>query len=75
MILKPQARFPKTKDMEGWFIEDDQLLRVVAVELAAGPGLGPALEAGKPIPVPRPAQTLADEYAKHENGDVIICLK
>jgi threonine dehydratase len=34
--------------------------RVIAVELAAGPGLGPALAAGKPIPVPRPADTLAD---------------
>jgi threonine dehydratase len=34
--------------------------RVVAVELAAGPGLGPALDAGKPVPVPRPADTLAD---------------
>ena len=34
--------------------------RVVAVELAAGPGLAPALEAGKPIPVKRPADTLAD---------------
>jgi threonine dehydratase len=34
--------------------------RVVAVELAAGPGLAPALTAGKPIPVPRPADTLAD---------------
>jgi threonine dehydratase len=33
--------------------------RVVAVELAAGPGLGPALAAGKPVPAPRPA-TLAD---------------
>jgi threonine dehydratase len=32
----------------------------VAVELAAGPGLGPALAAGKPVPVPRPADTLAD---------------
>jgi len=35
-------------------------VRVIAVELAAGPGLGPALAAGKPIPVPRPAATLAD---------------
>lgn len=35
-------------------------VRVVAVELAAGPGLGPALAAGKPVPVPRPADTLAD---------------
>ena len=33
--------------------------RVIAVELAAGPGLGPALAAGKPVPVARPA-TLAD---------------
>ena len=34
--------------------------RVVAVELEAGPGLGPALAAGKPVPVPRPGDTLAD---------------
>ncbi len=34
--------------------------RVIAVELEAGPGLGPALAAGKPVPVPRPADTLAD---------------
>jgi len=34
--------------------------RVVAVELAAGPGLAPALAAGKPVPVPRPADTLCD---------------
>jgi threonine dehydratase len=34
--------------------------RVIAVELAAGPGLGPALAAGKPVPVSRPADTLAD---------------
>jgi len=33
--------------------------RVVAVELEAGPGLTPALAAGKPVPVARPA-TLAD---------------
>ncbi len=33
--------------------------RVVAVELEAGPGLAPALEAGKPVPVTRP-DTLAD---------------
>ena len=33
--------------------------RVVAVELADGPGLAPALMAGKPVPVTRPA-TLAD---------------
>jgi threonine dehydratase len=34
--------------------------RVVAVELEAGPGLGPAIAAGKPVPVPRPHDTLAD---------------
>jgi threonine dehydratase len=35
-------------------------VRIVAVELAEGPGLGPALAAGKPVPAPRPAGTLAD---------------
>jgi len=35
-------------------------VRVIAVELEAGPGLAPALAAGKPVPVPRPADTLAD---------------
>jgi threonine dehydratase len=34
--------------------------RVVAVELAEGPGLAPALAAGKPVPARRPAGTLAD---------------
>ena len=34
--------------------------RIVAVELEAGPGFGPSLAAGKPIPVARPAGTLAD---------------
>jgi threonine dehydratase len=34
--------------------------RVVMVELEAGPGFGPSLAAGKPIPVARPAGTLAD---------------
>ncbi|MGH9364393.1 MAG: threonine/serine dehydratase, partial [Thermoanaerobaculia bacterium] len=34
--------------------------RVIAVELEAGPGLRPALSAGKPVPVPRPNDTLAD---------------
>jgi threonine dehydratase len=34
-------------------------VRVVAVELAAGPGLGPSLSAGRPIPVKRP-DTIAD---------------
>jgi threonine dehydratase len=35
-------------------------VRIVAVELAAGPGLAPSLAAGKPVPVPRPTGTLAD---------------
>ncbi|HMJ55110.1 MAG TPA: threonine/serine dehydratase [Polyangiaceae bacterium] len=34
-------------------------VRVVAVELEAGPGLGPSLAAGRPIPVKRP-DTIAD---------------
>jgi len=34
--------------------------RVIAVELAAGPGLAPALAVGKPVPVSRPTGTLAD---------------
>jgi threonine dehydratase len=34
--------------------------RVIAVELEAGPGLAPAITAGKPVPVPRPTDTLAD---------------
>lgn len=34
--------------------------RLVAVELEAGPGLGPALAAGRPVPAPRPVGTLAD---------------
>jgi threonine dehydratase len=33
--------------------------RVVGVELEAGPGMQPALAAGKPVPVPRP-ETVAD---------------
>ena len=33
--------------------------QIVAVELEAGPGLAPALAAGKPVPAPRP-ETLAD---------------
>ena len=34
--------------------------RIIAVELAEGPGMGPALAAGKPVPVTRPAGTVAD---------------
>lgn len=35
-------------------------VRVVAVELEAGPGLGPALKAGEPVTVSRPYETIAD---------------
>jgi threonine dehydratase len=35
-------------------------IRVVAVELEEGPGMAPALAAGKPVPVSRPSATLAD---------------
>jgi threonine dehydratase len=34
--------------------------KIVAVELEAGPGLSPALAAGRPLHVPRPSETLAD---------------
>ena len=34
--------------------------RVAGVELEAGPGMTPALEVGKPVPVPRPSGTVAD---------------
>jgi threonine dehydratase len=34
--------------------------RVIAIELSEGPGLAPALAAGKPVPAPRPAGTIAD---------------
>ena len=34
--------------------------RIVGVELAAGPGMAPALAAGRPVPVTRPPGTLAD---------------
>ena len=35
-------------------------IRIVAVELEAGPGLGPAIAAGRPVNVSRPPGTLAD---------------
>lgn len=58
--------------------------QVVAVELEAGPGLGPALEAGRPVPVARPQPTLADgmtppfvgqlplEIAQHAVDDIVV---
>jgi threonine dehydratase len=36
------------------------MARVVGVELEEGPGMGPALVAGRPVPVDRPRRTLAD---------------
>ncbi len=45
--------------------------RVVAVELAAGPGLAPALAAGKPVPVARP-QTLCDGMTPPFVGGLIL---
>ena len=44
--------------------------RIVAVELEAGPGLGPALAAGKPVTVERPAHTLADGMAPPFVGEL-----
>ena len=35
-------------------------VKIVGVELAEGPGLAPALAAGKPVPVERPKGTIAD---------------
>jgi len=35
-------------------------VRRIAIELAEGPGLAPALAAGQPVPAPRPHDTLAD---------------
>jgi threonine dehydratase len=45
-------------------------VRIVAVELAAGPGLQPALDAGKPVAVSRPAQTLADGMTPPFVGEI-----
>jgi threonine dehydratase len=45
-------------------------VRIVAVELAAGPGLQPALDAGTPVAVSRPAQTLADGMTPPFVGEI-----
>jgi threonine dehydratase len=45
-------------------------VRIVAVELAEGPGLQPALDAGRPLPVPRPARTLADGMTPPFVGEI-----
>src|SRR5439155_18788619 len=43
--------------------------RVIGVELAEGPGMTPALAAGKPVPVARP-QTLADGLTPPFVGEI-----
>jgi threonine dehydratase len=48
--------------------------RVVAVELEEGPGLGPALEAGKPVTVKRPANTLADGMTPPFVGELPLAI-
>jgi threonine dehydratase len=45
-------------------------VRVVAVELRAGPGLQPALDAGKPVKVARPGGTLADGMTPPFVGEI-----
>jgi threonine dehydratase len=48
-------------------------VRVIAVELEAGPGLGPALAAGKPVPAPRP-DTLADGMTPPFVGELPLAI-
>ncbi len=47
---------------------------IVAVELEAGPGLSPALAAGKPVPVPRPTETLADGMTPPFVGELPLAI-
>jgi threonine dehydratase len=47
--------------------------RVVAVELAEGPGLAPAIAAGKPVPVRRPA-TIADGMTPPFVGELPLAI-
>ena len=48
--------------------------RVYGVELEAGPGMGPALAAGKPVPAPRPAGTLADGMTPPFVGEIPLAV-
>jgi threonine dehydratase len=48
--------------------------RIVAVELAEGPGLTPALAAGKPVPAPRPAGTLCDGMTPPFVGELPLAI-
>jgi len=48
--------------------------RVVAVELADGPGLTPALAANKPVPAPRPAGTLCDGMTPPFVGELPLAI-
>jgi len=48
--------------------------RVVAVELEAGPGLRPALAAGRPVPVSRPRETLADGMTPPFVGELPLAI-
>ena len=47
-------------------------VKMVAVELEAGPGLGPALAAGKPVTVTRPKETVADGMAPPFVGEIAL---
>jgi threonine dehydratase len=44
---------------------------VIAVEMADGPGLAPALAAGKPVPAPRP-KTMADGLSAPFVGEHVV---
>ena len=49
-------------------------MRVYGVELEAGPGMGPALAAGKPVPAPRPSGTLADGMTPPFVGELPLAI-
>jgi len=48
--------------------------KVIAVELEASPGLTPALEAGKPVPVARPSGTAAARKGPAGSGIQVVTL-